>query len=242
MLEGQKEIEMKTPYGEPSDKIKVCEYKGGKIALLQRHGPKHDIPPHGINNRANIFALKRLGVERIIGTAAVGSLKKEYERGDVVFPDQLIDFGKEVITYYDGPEVRHIAFADPFCQEIRAKLMETAKALGIKFHDKGTYIRVSGPRFSTRAESRMFREFGDIIGMTCIPEAVLSRELGICYAVIATVTDYDVWADETVNAEKVVKTMKENVKKTEMIIKGVLPIIPKERACECREAPEKGKF
>lgn len=235
-------VSVKTPYGRTSDKIKVCTYKGRKIALLPRHGAKHTIPPHSINFRANIFALKELGVERIIGTAAVGSLKEAYERGDVVFPDQLIDFGKEVVTYYDGPNVCHIAFADPFCPEIREKLIETAKELGIKFHERGTYLRISGPRFSTRAESRMFRQFGDIIGMTCIPEAILSRELGICYAVIATVTDYDVWADEPVNAEEVVRTMKANAEKTERIIENVLLRIPEERGCECKEAPEKGKF
>ncbi len=242
IFESSKLVSVKTPHGKPSDRIKVCEYRGRKIALLPRHGAKHTIPPHKINFRANIFALKKLGVERIIGTAAVGSLKKEYRRGDVVFPDQLIDFGKDVTTYYDGPEVCHIAFADPFCKEIREKLIEVAKSIGIKFHEKGVYLRVSGPRFSTRAESQMFRQFGDIIGMTCIPEAILSRELGICYAVTATVTDYDVWADEPVNAEGVIKTMKENVNKTERIIERVLEKIPEERKCECREAPEKGKF
>jgi 5'-methylthioadenosine phosphorylase len=242
MFENSKFVSVETPYGNPSDRIRICEYKGRKIALLPRHGAKHTIPPHKINFRANIFGMKKLGVERIIGTAAVGSLKKEYGRGDVVFPDQIIDLGKDVSTYYDGPEVCHIAFADPFCNEMREKLIEAAKSLGIKFHEKGTYLRVSGPRFSTRAESRMFRKFGDIIGMTCIPEAVLSRELGMCYAVIATVTDYDVWADKAVNAEVVVKTMRENANKTERIIENVLQKIPEKRKCECSEAPEKGKF
>jgi 5'-methylthioadenosine phosphorylase len=242
MFKKSRLVGVRTPYGNPSGRIKVCEYEGRKIALLPRHGAKHTIPPHSINFRANISAMKKLGVERIIGTAAVGSLKEAYERGDLVFPDQLIDFGKDVVTYYDGPEVCHIAFADPFCPEVREKLMESAKSLGIKFHERGTYLRVSGPRFSTRAESRMFREFGDIIGMTCVPEAVLARELGICYSVIATVTDYDVWSNEPVNVEAVVKTMKENMEKTERVIENVLPRIPEERKCECREAPEKGKF
>jgi 5'-methylthioadenosine phosphorylase len=242
IFEDAKFVGVKTPYGDPSDEIKVCEYRGRRIALLPRHGAKHTIPPHNINFRANIFALKKLGVERIIGTAAVGSLRKEYKKGDVVFPDQLIDFGKGIITYYDGPEVCHIAFADPFCPEIRKFLIENSSSLGIKFHDKGTYLRISGPRFSTRAESRMFRHFGDIIGMTSIPEAILSRELGICYAVIATVTDYDVWAGMPVSAEEVIKTMKANAEKTESIIENVLDKIPAERKCECREAPKKGKF
>jgi len=242
IFKNSRHVSVKTPYGNPSDRIKVCEYRGKAVALLPRHGAGHTIPPHSINFRANIFALKELGVKRIIGTAAVGSLKEAYERGDVVFPDQLIDFGREVTTYYDGPEVCHIAFADPFCPEIRGKMIETAKALGTKFHDKGTYLRISGPRFSTRAESKMFRKFGDVIGMTCIPEAVLSRELGICYGVIATVTDYDVWADKPVNAEEVIKTMNANAEKTERIIEHVLDKIPKERKCGCGEAPEKGKF
>lgn len=242
IFENAKLLRVKTPYGDPSDKIKVCEYQGEKIALLPRHGVKHTIPPHKINFRANIFALKKLGVERIIGTAAVGSLKKDYMRGDVVFPDQLIDFGKDVTTYYDGPEVCHIAFADPFCPEMREILIESSSSLGIKFHERGTYVRISGPRFSTRAESQMFRKFGDIIGMTSIPEAILSRELGICYAVIATITDYDVWADEPVNAKEVIKTMKANAEKTERIIENVLGKIPMQRKCECGEAPKKGKF
>jgi 5'-methylthioadenosine phosphorylase len=216
--------------------------KSRLVGVKTPHGAKHIIPPHGINFRANIFAMKKLGVERIIGTAAVGSLKEAYGRGDVVFPDQLIDFGKDVFTYYDGPEVCHIAFADPFCPEMREKLMESAKGLGIKFHERGTYLRVSGPRFSTRAESKMFRNFGDIIGMTCTPEAVLARELGMCYSVIATVTDYDVWSNEPVNAEEVVKTMKANAKKIERVIEDVLEKIPEERKCKCREAPKKGKM
>jgi len=235
-------VKIKTPYGNPSDKIKIGEYKGMKIALLPRHGSRHTIPPHSINFRANIWALKELGVERIIGTAAVGSLKEEMERGDVVFPDQLIDMGKEAVTFYDGPDVRHIAFADPFCEEMRSLLINSAKKLGIKHHSKGTYLRVSGPRFSTRSESFMFRKFGDIIGMTCIPEAILARELGMCYAVIATVTDYDVWANEPVEAQEVVKTMKANAEKTEKILFELLADMPEKRECTCSEAPEKAKF
>ncbi|MCD6591157.1 MAG: S-methyl-5'-thioadenosine phosphorylase [Candidatus Aenigmarchaeota archaeon] len=242
IFENAEIFDVKTPHGKPSDSIKIAEYKGMKVALLPRHGRNHTIPPHKINFQANLHALKTVGVERIIGTAAVGSLKKDYERGDVVFPDQLIDWGKNVITFYNGPDVRHIAFADPFCPELRDILIGVAKSLNIKHHSKGVYLRISGPRFSTRAESMMFRQFGDIIGMTCVPEAVLARELGICYAVIATVTDYDVWADEPVDVQTVVKTMKENAKKVETILKAAIPKIPEKHSCDCAEAPEKAKF
>jgi 5'-methylthioadenosine phosphorylase len=243
MLENAKKIGMKTPYGKPSSPILMGDYKGGRIAFLFRHGsPKHTIPPHKINFKANMFALKELGVERIIGTAAVGSLQENFERGDFVFPDQFIDFGKEIITYYDGPDVRHVSLADPFCPELRRILIESAKVLKIKFHERGTYLRISGPRFSTRSESRMFRNFADVIGMTCIPEAILSRELGMCYAVIATVTDYDVWSETPVRIEEVLKTMKENSIKIEKLIRDVLPKIPENRSCDCGEAPERGKI
>lgn len=243
MLKNPVKFSKETPYGKPSSEIITGDFKGVKVAFLFRHGsPKHVIPPHRINFRANLWALKEIGVKRIIGTAAVGSLKDEMHPGDIVIPDQIIDMGKEVVTFYDGPHVVHISLADPFCPELRETISETVKKLGLKFHGKGTYLRVEGPRFSTRAESRMFRGFADVIGMTCIPEAILARELGICYSCIAMITDYDVYREKPVEAGDVLKTVKENAEKTERIIREVLTKIPEKRGCECGEAPEKGKF
>ena len=241
IFENTEITEVETPYGIPSDKIKIGKIGNTPVALLPRHGIKHNIPPHRINFKANIYAFKKLGVEKIIATAAVGSLKEEYRPGDIVFPDSFIDFGKDHLTYYDGPDVRHVSLADPFCGTLRELLSEVTNSLKIGFHDKGTYLRVSGPRFSTRAESRMFQNQADIIGMTAIPEAILARELGICYAVIATVTDYDCWKEQAVNAKLVMETMKANVNKTEKIIQNIIPKIPFEK-CECKLAPDQGKI
>ncbi|NOX71310.1 MAG: S-methyl-5'-thioadenosine phosphorylase [Candidatus Micrarchaeota archaeon] len=235
-------VEIDTPFGNPSARIKIGEYGGKKIALLPRHGEKHTIPPHMINHRANIFALHKLGAKRIIATAAVGSLKEEFEPGDIVFPSQFIDMGKEVVTFYDGPQVMHVSLADPFCPDMRYLMVKSANSLGIKYQDKGTYIRVAGPRFSTRAESKMFRQFADIIGMTSIPEAVLAREKEMCYGLIAAVTDYDVWAEKPVDAQEVVRVMKENSEKIEKIIKDMLIRLPFERNCICARALENAGF
>jgi len=235
-------VDIDTPYGNPSEKIKIGNYGGKKIALLPRHGAGHTIPPHMINFRANIWALHKLGVKRIIATAAVGSLKEEYRPGGIVFVDQFIDMGKDVITFYDGPEVRHVSLADPFCPDMSYLFMKSAESLGIEYHDKGTYIRVAGPRFSTRSESEMLRKSGDIIGMTAIPEAILSREKEICFGVIATITDYDVWAEKPVDAKEVINVMKQNSEKTEKIIKDVIIRIPFERKCICSNALESASF
>ncbi|MBN2042484.1 MAG: MTAP family purine nucleoside phosphorylase [Candidatus Aenigmarchaeota archaeon] len=242
MLEKPEKTAVDTPFGKPSSEIVTGNFEGTKVGFLFRHGPKHTIPPHKINFRANMHALKELGAKRIIGIAAVGSLKDDIHPGDMVFPDQLIDWGKEVTTYFDGPEVRHTPFADPFCPEMREALIKNAKRLGIKFHEKGTYLRVSGPRFSTRAESRMFRQFADVIGMTCIPEAILARELGICYAAIAAVTDYDVYKEKAVEISDVIRTMKSNSEKIERLLGAVIPSMPEKKGCDCGEAPEKAKM
>jgi 5'-methylthioadenosine phosphorylase len=236
LVEDGKFVSVKTPYGSPSDKIMVGFYKGKKLALLPRHGAKHTIPPHKVNNQANIYALKKLGAGRIISTAAVGSLKTEYKPKDIVFPDQFIDLGKDIVTYYHGPDVYHVSPADPVCPDLNKILAQTAKKLGIRYHDKGIYLRVAGPRFSTRAESRMFRNFADIIGMTAVPEIILAREQAICYANIAAVTDYDVWAERPVNAQEVKRTMKANAVNIEKILKAVLPKVPEKRSCECKNA------
>ncbi len=235
-------ISIETPHGNPSAQIKIGSYGGKKVALLPRHGEKHTIPPHMINHRANIWALHKLGVKRIIATAAVGSLKEGIEPGDIVFVDQFIDMGKEVITFYDGPEVYHVSLADPFCPDMRYIFTKSASSMNIKHKPEGTYLRVAGPRFSTRSESKMFRQFADVIGMTSVPEAVLSREKEICFGLIAAVTDYDVWAEKPVDAKEVAKTMKENAEKIEKIIKDAILRLPFERNCVCANALESAKL
>ena len=236
LLQNAKEVKVSTPYGSPSDSITIGTFRGRKLAILPRHGKSHAIPPHKINFRANIYALKQLGVSRILALAAAGSLKEEYKPGDVVIPDQFIDWGKQVHTFYDEGKFYHVSMADPFCPELNKLLVSTAKSLKIPVHDKGTYLRIEGPQFSTRSASRMYRQFGDIIGMTCIPEAILAREKEICFSVIATVTDYDVWSEKPVSYEEIKAVMKRNLENTEKILENAIPKIPKERACICKDA------
>ena len=225
------EVKIYTPYGPPSDNIVIGEYSGRRIAFLPRHGKGHKIPPHRINYRANIWALKSLGVDKIIAVSAVGSLREDYKPGDFVIPDQFIDFTKRrEYTFFEGSVVGHFSMADPFCEPLREIIIETAKELNIRVHDRGTYVCIEGPRFSTRAESRLFKEVfkADIIGMTLVPEVILAREAGICYATIAMVTDYDVWAEKPVTASEVAKVMAENVEKAKKLLLALIPRIPKE--------------
>ncbi len=229
------EVRMKTPYGAPSDAISVGKLKGRYVAFLPRHSKEHTIRPTDVNSRANIFALKKLGVERILAPATVGSLREEYKPGDVVFVDQFIDrTTRREESFFTKKKVCHISVADPMCPELRKALGKAADALRIRAHPTGVYVCIEGPRFSTRAESKMFRAWGaDVVGMTLVPECVLAREAEICYATIAMVTDYDAWKEQAVNASEIVKIMKENVEKVKMIIAEAVPDIPKERGCEC---------
>jgi len=223
-------VKIYTPYGPPSDNIVIGEYSGRRIAFLPRHGRGHKIPPHRINYRANIWALKSLGVDKIVAVSAVGSLREDYKPGDFVIPDQFIDFTKRrEYTFFEGSVVGHFSMADPFCEPLREIIIETAKELNIRVHDRGTYVCIEGPRFSTRAESRLFKEVfkADIIGMTLVPEVILAREAGICYATIAMVTDYDVWAEKPVTASEVAKVMAENIEKAKRLILALIPKIPK---------------
>src|SRR4051812_32294040 len=199
-------IKPHTPYGPTSDFIVVGRFNDKKIAFIPRHGKGHRIPPHRINNRANIWALKELGVKRIIAPTAVGSMKYEYSPGDIAIPDQFVDFTKgRQYTFYDGGEVCHISVADPFCAELHDVAVCHGNKLGYNVHTKATYVCVEGPRFSTRAESQFFRDVlkADIIGMTLVPECPLAREVEICYVSIAMVTDYDVWANSPVSSKEV---------------------------------------
>ena len=238
LLKNVKEIKVRTPYGPPSDSIAIGELKGRHVAFLPRHSKKHTIRPTDVNSRANIFALKKLGVQRILAPSTVGSLREEFKPGDVVFIDQFIDrTTRREQSFYTGRQVCHISVAEPMCHELRRTLIKTADDINIRTHNAGTYVCIEGPRFSTKAESRMFRMWGaDVVGMTLVPECVLAREAEICYSSIATVTDYDVWKDQPVSVHEVLKTMKENVEKVKRIITKAIPKIPKERRCECKTA------
>lgn len=229
-----------TPYGAASDSIIVGKIEDKAIAFIPRHGKGHRIPPHMINYRANIWALKQLGVKRIIAPSAVGSLNYEYKPGDIVLPDQFIDFTKNRnYTFYDGSQVCHVSMADPFCTDLRKIATKCINDIGIKFYNKGTYVCIEGPRFSTRSESKMFRDVyhADIIGMTLIPECILARESEICYLSISTITDYDVWADQPVSSKDIVEMLHKNVETTKTILSKLIPLIPQERnTCNCKSA------
>lgn len=228
-----KEIDVNTEFGKPSDKITIGEIFGKKVAFLPRHGKHHTIPPTQVNFRANIQALKDQGVTHILASTACGSLRSKIKRGDLVVLDQFIDFTRHrKITYYEkfpgGSEnAKHTAMPDPFSNELRQLLIESAKELKIKFHPKGTVITIEGPRFSTRAESKMFRIWGaDVINMSIAPECILANEAGIKYAAVAISTDYDSWAEEeeSVTWNEILKIFGKNI---ENIKKLFLQTIPK---------------
>ncbi|AIC15981.1 S-methyl-5'-thioadenosine phosphorylase [Nitrososphaera viennensis] len=242
LFSDKKEVKVHTPYGEPSDLITIGEYAGRKVAFLPRHGRGHRIPPHRINFRANIWALKQLGVKRIIAPSAVGSLGFDYKPGHVALPDQFIDFTKKrEYTFYDGGQVAHVSMADPFCPEIRDVAAKVIEKLKFPFQPRATYVCIEGPRFSTRAESKFFRDVmkADIIGMTLVPEVTLAREAEICYLSVATVTDYDVWAEIPVTSKEIIETLHKNVEKTKKLVAELIPAVPMERAkCACGNALE----
>jgi len=237
-----KEIKIKTPFGSPSAAIHITDFLGNKVAFLSRHGKLHGIPPHRVNSKANIWALQKMGIERIIGVCVVGSLKKNFRPGDIVICDQFIDFTKKRDYTFYNKEVTHISLADPFCPELRKLFYKEAKKLEIPVHQKGTYLCIEGPRFSTRAESKFFRNFADVIGMTLIPEATLAREKEICYLSLAMITDYDVWQPHPVNVKEVIETMGENVEKIKKLLKVAIPKIKDQRSCACSEALKNAKI
>jgi len=228
-------VKVSTPYGPPSDEIMIGAIGGRDIAFLPRHGRGHVHPPHRINYRSNVWALKELGVERIISPCAVGSLQERYEPGQIVIVDQFIDFTKRRdYTYFDGPKTVHIGVADPFCPELRGLFAAKAKELNIPHQTTGTYVCIEGPRFSTRAESGMFRNFAEVIGMTLVPECQLAREMEMCYLSLAMVTDYDVWSDMPVDAATVIRTMQQNIAKIRNLLAAAIPEIPERReGCDC---------
>lgn len=240
LIDDVEETKVYTPYGRPSDLISVGYYADRKIAFLPRHGRSHQIPPHNIPFRANMWALKELGVKRVVAASAVGSLREDYRPSEFVILDQFVDRTKNRgDTFYDGGQVCHISTADPFCPELRETFIASATVMGLPTHAKGTYICIQGPRFSTRAESKLFRGWGvDVIGMTLFPEVVLAREVGMCYVSVAMVTDYDVWADKPVTAHEIFQTMGRNAMNFRKLIMETLPKIPKTRSCSCEAALE----
>lgn len=236
-----KEVKVKTPFGPPSSPVSIVDFDGNQVAFLSRHGESHQFPPHKVPQKANIWALKKLGIERIIGVSTVGSLRKNFKPGTIAISDQFIDFTKKRdYTFYDK-ETAHISLADPFCPELRRLFYNEAKRLNIPAHQRGTYWCIEGPRFSTRAESKFFRKFADVIGMTLIPEVILARELEICYLSLAMITDYDVWQPHPVQFKKLVKTMKDNIEKIKKLLISAVPKIKEERKCSCREALKNAK-
>lgn len=243
-LRDTEEITVTTPFGAPSDSITLGVIDDTRVAFLPRHGRGHRLSPSEVPSRANIYALKSLGVERIISVSAVGSLREDFAPLDLVIPDQLFDRTKaRLATFFEGGVVAHIGFAEPFCAETSALLVEASATLpSVRIHRGGTYLCIEGPQFSTKAESRVYRQWGaDIIGMTALPEAKLAREAELCYATIACVTDYDVWhqTETPVTVEMVVANLTHNLANAQRIIREVARTMPADRSgstCGCDSA------
>ena len=222
------EKEISTPFGEPSGPITIGTIAGETVAFIARHGKGHVLNPSEVPYRANIYALKSLGVEYIVAVSACGSLRTALEPGHFVVPDQLIDFtkGQRASSFFENGLVAHVGVANPFCGQIRGLLAEALDEAGATTHFGGNFITIEGPRFSTKGESQLYRHWGmDIIGMTTSPEAFLAREAEICYAVVAAVTDYDVWHEVEVTAESVMQTFAKNVRLAQQAIVNVVPKI-----------------
>ena len=239
---GARTISVTTPFGKPSDRILLFEYASQKIAFLPRHGKQHRYPPHKINYRANLYALKKLGVEKVIAPCAVGSLRPKISPGVFVIVDQFIDRTKARLdTYFDGPKTVHISMAQPYCPQLRKLAVKSCVKLKIPFQQKGTAVIIEGPRFCSKAESSYYAKIGDVINMTQYPEVVLARELEMCYLNISLVTDYDAGLKgrgdiEPVTAQQVIKTFKQNSEKLKKLILSIIKNMPSQRRCPCGSA------
>jgi 5'-methylthioadenosine phosphorylase len=235
-----REVEMTTPYGDPSDVITIGELNGVSIAFIPRHGMGHRILPSEIPVRANIYALKQLGVERLISVSAVGSLREEIAPLDMVIPDQLIDRTRSrPSTFFGDGLVGHVAFGDPFCPELRDLLATAADDTDATVHHGGTYLVMEGPAFSTRAESNLYRSWGaSVIGMTALPEAKLAREAEMCFAVLATSTDYDAWHEvhDDVTVDMILANLAKNVAVSQQALRKLVSRLPGHRGCACESA------
>jgi 5'-methylthioadenosine phosphorylase len=236
-LQDAREVRLTTPFGEPSAPIVVGALEGQQVAFLARHGIGHHLSPSEVNYRANIFALKSLGVERILSISACGSLREDYAPGEIVVPDQLLDFTRNRKRSFFGEGlVVHVSVADPFCPDLSGQVYQAILETGAVVHQGGSFITIEGPRFSTRAESNVFRAWGiSLIGMTTSPEAFLAREAEICYAVMAHVTDYDVWhiREEPVTVERVIEILQRNTQVAQQAVRFLVRGLRTERPCDC---------
>lgn len=239
MLEKVKEIKVETPYGMITPL--VGEYQSREVAFLPRHGVNHSVPPHRINYQANLWGLKSIGVERILATTAVGSLNPQMKPGDFVLIDQFLDFTKSRRnTFFEGGDlgVVHVDYTEPYCPEVRGVLLEASQGIGVNLHGRGVYVCTEGPRFETPAEITMFSRLGgDLVGMTNVPEVVLAREVGICYATISMVTNFAAGISAgPLSHEEVLTIMSENTEHLRTLLMKTLETIPAERSCDCKNA------
>jgi 5'-methylthioadenosine phosphorylase len=239
-LRSVREVRIRTPFGAPSDTVVVGLLEGVRVAFLSRHGRGHRLNPGEINYRANIYALKSLGVSRVISVSAVGSMKESIKPGDVVIPDQFIDLTKRrASTFFEGGVVAHVAFGEPVCPGLKDALASSARQEGASLHRGGTYVCMEGPQFSTKGESRLYRQWGvDVIGMTNMPEAKLAREAELCYATMALVTDYDCWheTEEAVTVDAILATLHRNVELAKRVLRAVVPSLAESGDCACQHA------
>jgi 5'-methylthioadenosine phosphorylase len=239
-MEGARQIRLETPFGPASDSFQVGTWRGRKVAFLDRHGRGHVLSPTEINFRANIYGFKQLGVTRIISASAVGSLREEIHPMDVVIPDQFFDRTRQrPQTFFGDGLVAHVSLADPTCDVVRAALVRGCEAAGARFHDRGTYLCIEGPQFSTKAESEHFRSMrASVIGMTNLPEARLAREAEICYGTLALVTDYDCWhkSEEPVTVDAVLGYLRRNAETARAVMSTAVETIPAARECPCASA------
>lgn len=239
-LQNKYQEEISTPFGKPGSPIVLGDLEGQRVAFLARHGIGHPIMPSEVNYRANIYALKSLGAERVVSISACGSLREDYAPGHIVIPDQVFDNTKgRERTFFGGGLVVHVGVADPFCLDLSAQLESATRETGATVHMGGSFITIEGPRFSTKAESHTFRSWGmSLIGMTTSPEAFLAREAELCYAVMAHVTDYDVWhvSESPVSVEMVIQTLNKNTEIAQEAVRNLVRDLSDERACDCDHA------
>lgn len=239
-LQNIETLELDTPFGKPSSPITIGELKGKRVAFLARHGFGHTLSPSEVPYRANIYALKSLGIRRVVSVSACGSLREAYAPGHIIIPHQIFDFThKRERSFFGQGLVAHVSVADPFCISLSATLAESLQELDATYHMGGVYITIEGPRFSTKGESGLYRQWGmDIIGMTASPEIFLAREAEMCYTTMAHVTDYDVWhvSEETVTVDRVIRTLMKNVQIAQQTIKKMVEKINPETHCTCEDA------
>ena len=239
-LTSVREERVETPFGEPSDAFVLGELEGRRVAFLARHGRGHRILPSELNFRANIYGMKKLGVERIVSVSAVGSLKEEHKPTDFIIADQFIDrTSRRVSTFFGEGIVAHVAFGDPVCAEVGKAIADACTREGVVGKQGGTYVCMEGPQFSTRAESNLYRSWGaDVIGMTNLQEAKLAREAEICYATVAMVTDYDCWraGHDDVTVDQIVAVLNQNASNACKVVKAAVAAMPRERKCACATA------